>query len=129
MLDSIETHRILPESARWLASRERDDEAIEYLRKVAKWNKRELPPREILVPILMTCREEEVPSEDKLVVKAWKSLRSMLVNYVNLVRTPELRLRSISIWTLFICVTLVYYGAVFDSGSITGDPFLMVFLR
>ena len=87
-----------------------------------------MPPREILLPILATCREVEVKSDDKLVTKVLKSMKSMLVNYVNLVRTPELRLRSISIWTLFICVTLAYYGAIFDSTSITADPFLVVFL-
>ena len=54
----IQIQRVLRESARWLASRGWDDEAIGYLEKVAKWNRRELPSREILAPIVMACRDE-----------------------------------------------------------------------
>ena len=120
--------RLLPESARWLASRGRDDEAIECLKTVAKWNRRELPPREILNRILMACRETEGISKKENKPSFWNNFRSVISNCVDLVRTPELRLRSICIWILYICVSFTYYGSVLDSTNFSTDPFLMVFL-
>ena len=122
--------RCIPESARWLASRGRDVEAIGYLEKVAKWNRRELPSGEILSPILMACREKEKVhnEENELGLNLWKNFSSIIANYVNLVRTPELRFRSLCIWTLYMSTSFSYYGAVLDSTSFTTDPFLCVFL-
>jgi hypothetical protein len=56
------------------------------------------------------------------------STRSTFGNYWKLLETPELRKRTLLIWTLFITVDLVYYGVVFDSATLTSDPFMLVFL-
>ncbi|CAG7823398.1 unnamed protein product [Allacma fusca] len=120
---------LLPESPRWLASVGRDDEAIEKLHSIAKWNKRPLPDKNVLLPILRTCREEETDTQKrKFLPGLWHDLRLTSSNYLNLIKTPELRRRSFAIWALFSFVALVYYGVVMDSATFSSDPFLMVFL-
>lgn len=56
-----------------------------------------------------------------------KWLRALLKNFKNLMKTAEIRKRSLVFWTIFMTVAMVYYGIVF-AGNITSDPYLLVFL-
>jgi OCT family organic cation transporter-like MFS transporter 4/5 len=133
--------RILAESPRWLASRGREEEAVEVLTKIAKINGKTKPHRLELMVILEACKDDEgrpkrgnESGEIKAVevlsacTNALKTVKSICTNYVNLVRTPELRKRSFILWTIFSSVSLVYYGVTFDSARLSSDPFFVVFL-
>lgn len=108
-------------------------------------NKFPTPNKEQLTAILETCREKtdddkpttktnqnpEEAVENSFAAKAKRAFiefKLLCKNYVNLVKTPELRRRSLLMWSLFISVTLVYYGISFASPSLSDDPFLVVFL-
>lgn len=56
-----------------------------------------------------------------------KWLRALIRNFKNLMKTAEIRKRSMVFWTIFLTVAMVYYGIVF-SGNLTSDPYLLVFL-
>lgn len=134
-------YRILPESARWLAVTGQSEKSLEQLVKVAAWNKKDVNPEE-LMQIVRSCCEQRfatftIASEGSERKKSWitsslgklcRTIRKTVSLYLSLVATPEIRKRTILIWSLFICVDLVYYGVVFDSATLTEDPYLMVFL-
>ncbi|XP_021957270.1 organic cation transporter protein [Folsomia candida] len=134
----ISYYWILPESARWLLHRGDYDAAYKTLSYVAKINRKLIPEKEKLIQIFHQHHNgENNPSvstnnESKLNARHANKLCSILLvsvdNYWKLLKTREIRKRTLLIWSLFIIVDLVYYGVVFDSATLTNDPFLLVFL-
>ncbi|CAL8115003.1 unnamed protein product [Orchesella dallaii] len=136
---------ILPESARWLAVSGQTDKSLKLVMKVAKRNNKNVC-REELYSIILSCdardkkrsnpvtfRISDTPPPSRNVCfewtrKVWHPLKKTLSIYMSLLATPEMRRRTLVIWFLFISVDLVYYGVVFDSATLTNDPYLLVFL-
>lgn len=75
-------------------------------------------------------RPEEVQNAclTSFIMKVWTPIKGGLSIYFSLLETPEMRKRTLLIWAMFITVDLVYYGVVFDSATLTNDPYLLVFL-
>lgn len=114
---------------------------------MAEVNRLPRPNREDLEEIIKQCQDEtqkqqqfqsqqqlqDAASEPKssgipmIIGLLRKWLRALLKNFKNLMKTAEIRKRSLVFWTIFMTVAMVYYGIVF-AGNITSDPYLLVFL-
>ncbi|ODM93343.1 Organic cation transporter protein [Orchesella cincta] len=135
---------ILPESARWLAVSGQTEKSLKLLLKVAERNKKTVNREELYRivlscdardakrnPVTFTIAETPIPSRNVCLDwtrKVWHPIKKTLSIYLSLLATPEMRRRTLVIWFLFISVDLVYYGVVFDSATLTNDPYLLVFL-
>ncbi|XP_074468403.1 solute carrier family 22 member 6-B [Sebastes fasciatus] len=83
---------VVPQSARWLLANDRKEEAIALLRKAALVNGRVLPPA-------VQVEKCQISGGGKQSYSA-----------VDLVRTPQMRKRSIILFYLWFVNVLVYYG-------------------
>jgi len=101
-----------------------------------------LPSREELLEIIRPCHEpQKIPrnqnedfeasdsqkQEVTFAEKFKERFNGVAENFKNLTKTAEIRKRSFVFWTMFLIVSMVYYGIIF-SGNLASDPFLIVFL-
>ncbi|XP_008049353.1 solute carrier family 22 member 11 [Carlito syrichta] len=103
----------LPESARWLLTVGKPEQALRGLRKVARINGHQEAKKTLTIEVLMSSMEEEAASA--------KDQRSVL----DLLRVPTLRRR---IWTMLVVsfsMMFSYYGLVLDLQSLGRDIFLL----
>lgn len=99
---------ILPESARWLITQGKKEQAIKEIRKAAKVNKRKVP-EELL---------------EKLSAEAPGKRRNML----DLFKIPYLRKRTIIMGSVWFATSLMYYGISLNVGSFGLDIYLTQFI-
>lgn len=104
--------RIIPESVRWLLLHNKNDAAIETIRKVAKTNKKELSPATLESFKKVTATKEQV---DKSEVAS--TFKKLFTNNVMLFRT----LLTCYIWAVN---SLVYYGLSMFSTNLSGNKYL-----
>ncbi|XP_039278061.1 LOW QUALITY PROTEIN: organic cation transporter protein [Nilaparvata lugens] len=107
----ISYYWFIPESARWLLTKERKDEAEQILRSVAKENKVQIPP-ELLRNLL--SRNE--------VVKPTGSGPEPTV--IDLFRTPYLRAKTLVILFLWFVNSATYYGLSWNTGNLAGNEYV-----
>ncbi|CAH1252185.1 SLC22A3 [Branchiostoma lanceolatum] len=103
---------LIPESPRWLISRNRYKEAAAILRKAAEVAKVTMPEEVFYDTIPLTQIEEKNPKEKKL------------YTFVDLFRTPNLRKWTINIFFNWIVNTLVYYGISLNTSALSGNMYL-----
>ncbi|KAI0229437.1 Organic cation transporter protein [Lamellibrachia satsuma] len=103
----------IPESARWLVSQGRDDEATEILEKAARFNKKTLPN-----PLDLHENRQWTKIEDK----------TTNPSLLNLLKTPNLRKITIVMWSAWFVTSMVYYGLSLGVNLIGGNIFLNSFL-
>ncbi|KAL3983595.1 solute carrier family 22 member 6-B [Oreochromis niloticus] len=101
---------VLPHSARWLLANNRREEAIALLRKAALVNGRVLPP---------TVQVEKC----EISVEAKRSHSA-----VDLVRTPQMRKRSLILFYVWFVNVLVYYGLSLGVSRLGTDLYLTQFV-
>jgi len=118
-----------------------EEEALDCLLKIAKVNKMPKLSKEELLEIIRPCHEqhhqevdakssqEDSGKED--VPNGWQMFKHTIglavENFKNLMRTAEIRKRSLAFWTIFCAVAMVYYGIIF-SANLTSDIYLYTFL-
>ncbi|XP_076466934.1 organic cation transporter protein-like isoform X2 [Babylonia areolata] len=95
---------LIPESARWLVSRGRIDEASAIVRKAAKMNGADVSEKVLSLQDL----QSEGPQE-----KVW-----------HLFTSPRLLVRCLIIFFNWIMVSMVYYGLGLNVGSLSGNLYL-----
>ncbi|XP_041867323.1 solute carrier family 22 member 13 isoform X2 [Melanotaenia boesemani] len=102
--------RVLPQSARWLLANDRREEAIALLRKAALVNGRVLPPA--------------------VQVEKWEILGGAQRSHsaVDLVRTPQMRKRTIILFYIWFVNVLVYYGLSLGVSRLGTDLYLTQFV-
>nr|CAD2201538.1 unnamed protein product [Meloidogyne enterolobii] len=98
---------IVPESARWLISQERYEEADKVLRTAARINGRQLPER----------WWQDIDDYSKESKPARKH------NYLDLVRTPRIRTISLATFFCWPVVSMVYYGMSMKTDFLGGDMY------
>uniref|UniRef100_A0A3P8YPT5 Major facilitator superfamily (MFS) profile domain-containing protein n=1 Tax=Esox lucius TaxID=8010 RepID=A0A3P8YPT5_ESOLU len=86
---------VLPKSARWLMANQRNEEAIELIRKAALINKKPL-------------QEDIEINQEYIGMEKIEGQRKYTV--VDLVRTPKLRRNSLIMFYLWFINVMVYYG-------------------
>ncbi|XP_066955024.1 organic cation transporter protein-like isoform X2 [Macrobrachium rosenbergii] len=116
---------LLPESPRWLTTHGRYEEAVKILSAIAKSNKRHMPPEDALIVSLkgMTPPKEEAEETDA-VSKIIENLKRFLV----LVLKSEFRWKILVCYFCWYSVSMVYYGVSLNSGNLSTDPYMYVFL-
>ncbi|CAH2056092.1 unnamed protein product, partial [Iphiclides podalirius] len=103
---SIFTPCVVPESARWLISQGRIDEAIKILKNCERVNGKKIPDAETAAEIARV--EQETRSYSVL----------------DLVRTPRLRRHSILLLFIWTAIAMAFDGHVRNVGSLGLDIFL-----
>ncbi|TDH04411.1 hypothetical protein EPR50_G00151300 [Perca flavescens] len=101
---------VLPQSARWLLANDRMEEAIALLRKAALVNGRVLPPA--------------VQVEKCQILDGGKRSYSAM----DLVRTPQMRKRTIILFYIWFVNVLVYYGLSLGVSKLGTDLYLTQFV-
>lgn len=105
----------IPESARWLISKGRLDEARLIIEAVAKENKVTLEG-DVLQELLTPSREEE----EKRKIESGGPKPSLL----ELFRHPNLFKKSLIIFWLWFVVSLTYYGLSWNTSNLGGNMYL-----
>ncbi|RVE66484.1 hypothetical protein OJAV_G00107530 [Oryzias javanicus] len=101
---------VLPQSARWLLANDRTEEAIALLRKAALVNGRVLPPA--------------------VQVEKWEILGGSKRSHsaVDLVRTPQMRKRTVILFYIWFVNVLVYYGLSLGVSRLGTDLYMTQFV-
>ncbi|XP_039675415.1 solute carrier family 22 member 8 isoform X1 [Perca fluviatilis] len=107
---SLSPVRVLPQSARWLLANDRMEEAIALLRKAALVNGRVLPPA--------------VQVEKCQILDGGKRSYSAM----DLVRTPQMRKRTIILFYIWFVNVLVYYGLSLGVSKLGTNLYLTQFV-
>ncbi|XP_077393026.1 organic cation/carnitine transporter 2-like [Festucalex cinctus] len=102
----------LPESPRWLVSRGRVSQAEVVLRSAALENHVEAP--EVIFKITKVENQSIDQSES--------------LNFVDLVRTRNVRHMSLILWIVWFSLNVSYFGMSFNMSSLSGNPFVNYFL-
>ncbi|XP_026734613.1 organic cation transporter protein-like [Trichoplusia ni] len=108
---SVLTPLVVPESARWLISQGKIDEAIKIVQKCSRINRKKIP--------------DEVVKEFRETAKAIAKAEEELKNYsvIDLVRTPRLRRHTILLVVIWMSIAMVFDGHVRNVGSLGLDMF------
>lgn len=134
---------IMPESVRWLVSQNRTEEAIAILKKMAKINKKELLEEKLVF----------IRDRTKIMASEFESTRTSTVDLVtneaslsdtpngddstekepkktvfDLLRTPNMRARSLNMFFCWAVVTFMYYGLSLNSSNIGNNVFVSFIL-
>ncbi|XP_077204386.1 solute carrier family 22 member 2 isoform X2 [Paroedura picta] len=99
----------LPESPRWLIAQKESDKALKIIRRIAKGNKKKLPPSmENLQP------EEEVSEK-------------LGPSFLDLVRTPQIRKHTLILMYTWFTSSVLYQGLIMHMGIAGGNVYLDFF--
>jgi OCT family organic cation transporter-like MFS transporter 4/5 len=121
----------IPESPRWLMAEGRFDEALKILKDGAKTNKKQLPSDDELMEMMRSISaDEEDKEEEKVEVELTTGQKILPVfdEIFVLVKTPEIRKRTLLIFFSWLIVAMVYYGLSLNSKNLGGDRYLNGFL-
>jgi len=105
----------LPDSIRWLVSKGRTEEAMDIVRDIAKTNNK--PIIEEYVDFIVNRKVTEIETSSKTKTT------------LDLLRTPNMRARSLNLFFAWMSVTFMYYGLSFMSGNIGSNMFVSFILN
>ncbi|XP_038550353.1 solute carrier family 22 member 4-like isoform X1 [Micropterus salmoides] len=101
---------LVPESPRWLVSRDRLQEAELLLRSAALENRVEAP-HVIFFNVAKATNQ-----------------KGQSVSFLDLLRTPNIRHITLMLWLMWFSLSVSYFGLSFNMSGLYGNPFLNYFL-
>ncbi|XP_050311256.1 organic cation transporter protein-like isoform X2 [Anthonomus grandis grandis] len=104
---------LIPESVRWLLSKNKTKEAKDIIQKCAKTNGVTIPDN-ILDDLLKEGEEEKSP----------KSESQMTASVIDLFKHSNLRKRSLIIFFDWCANNVTYYGLSWNTNNLGGNPYL-----
>ncbi|XP_055946456.1 carcinine transporter-like [Argiope bruennichi] len=110
--------KFLPESARWLISREKYSEAAVILNRIAETNGKPIDPAELRLKIKKLG--ERIKKEKKM--DEVKNTASDLIRY------PNLRKKFLIITFCWVADMFAYYGLQINVPNLGGNPFINFFI-
>ncbi|XP_061396833.1 organic cation transporter protein-like [Musca vetustissima] len=110
-------HWIIPESARWLLSKGRKDEAIVVIEKAAKVNNVTIP-QEVYENLIDESAEKKNDAE------ANKNDKAAAASVFDLLRYPNLRRKTLIIFFDWFVNSGVYYGLSWNTNNLGGNVLL-----
>ncbi|XP_042891764.1 organic cation transporter protein-like [Penaeus japonicus] len=117
---------LLDESPRWLIVRGRYDDALQVLRKAARWNKAELPAEGELLALMDDIKKETLLATKESEGSASgfvSSVKNIVEDVIVLVRTRRMRSITLSFYAQSFVLGMVYYGLSFGADKLGVDPF------
>jgi len=125
----ISYYWFIPESPRWLVGQGRIQEALVILKKGAMINRKLMPSDDEMMDTLEKIYEnskEEVEAAPAVSTKekfadAFKEIASLL-------KTPEMRKRTLNMFYSWMVVAMVYYGLSFNTKHISSDIYIPMFI-
>ncbi|XP_064105109.1 organic cation transporter protein-like [Macrobrachium nipponense] len=121
----ISYYWFMPESPRWLIANGRYDQAVEIFSEAARVNGRSFPPAGAMVASLkkMSAVVEAKPKQ-----KLSRAIIDNLKHFLVLVLRKEYRMTILISYFCWCAVSMVYYGVSLNSGNLSTDPYMYVFL-
>ena len=112
---------LMPESPRWLVVKGRFEEALEVLRRGARWNRRQMPPDDEVLKLMMRAHRGLRAQEADL-----KKARgdSLLQSALDLVRTKRMCLYSFASFYIGFAIAGTFYGVTFNMAQLSSSPHL-----
>nr|XP_053649255.1 organic cation transporter protein-like [Cherax quadricarinatus] len=127
MLVSEASHRLMPESFRWLVSQGLNDEAKKVLERAARVN-------DVDIRIHLGDDDNmEVPSSADTVLvsnikedleKDCQHEGTSMKSVIDLLTTPNMRIRSFNLFFCWSVITLVYFGLSSNTSNLGGNVFV-----
>ncbi|PAA53956.1 hypothetical protein BOX15_Mlig011217g1 [Macrostomum lignano] len=111
-----------PESPRWLLSQGRYEEASEICKRLAKLNGRELPENFSITeePFEMDIPDKKVKAKEVHKPQEKKQRGTIL----DLLRTPNMRKRTLNVFFSWFVVSLCYYGLSLNAEDLGGSVYV-----
>ncbi|KAL4719751.1 hypothetical protein ACJJTC_013311 [Scirpophaga incertulas] len=108
---------LLPESAKWLISVGRLEEAAKVMRQAAKFNKL---PTHNMMEVAQSIENEYTMSDN--------SVKHTKVSYLDLITKPSLRLKNLCSCLAWFILGISYYGGNQYIGQTSSNTFLVILL-
>ncbi|XP_048750644.2 organic cation transporter protein-like isoform X2 [Ostrea edulis] len=136
---SLGTRWILQESLRWLVANGKYEEAKEWIKRAAKWNKKDASDilaamtsanGEVQVLVETDTDVNRLQSDDKKPGKINKDPRDLeKLSILDIFRNRHILLTSILVWIIWFVNSITYYGLFLTSGSMSGNMYLNFFFN
>jgi len=115
----------IPESPRWLVSKNRIKEALEILKSAASANGNTIPSDEEMTEQLKTLYQ---PENTVAAVSAGEKFKEAFSEVTMLFATPQMRKRTGLVYFSWLVVAMVYYGLSFNTKNIGADIYVSNFI-
>ncbi|KAG0729303.1 Solute carrier family 22 member 13 [Chionoecetes opilio] len=118
----------LDESPRWLIVRGRYTEALQVLRKAARWNNTSLPPTKELRALMEQIREKSADSSSTKREGKCGMVRRVLDSFLILLRTRKIRKITLITFCLYFITSMGYIGLSLGGDLFSTDPFVYMII-
>lgn len=119
----------IPESPRWLVSKGRLQEALVIMKNGARVNRKLLPSDDEVMDLMEKIyADNKEETEAAVVVSKMDQVKEAFSELIQLLKTPEMRKRTLNMFYSWLVVAMVYYGLSFNTKHISTDIYIPLFI-